>query len=79
MSTDGTLWQERRLEEILFSEADPLTKVQQIIHMGYDPEVADELVERHLAGGGASVYYETLEFQSEYDDSDISYDHDPEA
>jgi hypothetical protein len=49
MSERDVVWQERRLEEILFSNTDPVSKVQQIIRLGFDPEVADEIVERHQA------------------------------
>lgn len=60
--------QERRLEEVLFSTADPVSKVQQIIRLGFDPEVADELVERHQIGSQAPDYYETLAFDPEYEE-----------
>jgi hypothetical protein len=63
MSERNVLWQERRLEEILFSNTDPVSKVQQIIRLGFDPEVADEIVERHQLGSSqAPVYYERLDF-----------------
>jgi hypothetical protein len=62
MSERDAVWQERRLEEILFSNTDPVSKVQQIIRLGFDPEVADEIVERHQIGAQAPVYYETLDF-----------------
>lgn len=39
--------QERRLEEILSSRIDATSKVQLIIMLGFDPEVADEIVERY--------------------------------
>jgi hypothetical protein len=63
MSERDVVWQERRLEEILFSNTDPVSKVQQIIRLGFDPEVADEIVERHQLGANqAPVYYERLDF-----------------
>jgi hypothetical protein len=62
MSERDAIWQERRLEEILFSNTDPVSKVQQIIRLGFDPEVADEIVERHQIGTQAPVYYERLDF-----------------
>jgi hypothetical protein len=62
MSERDAVWQERRLEEILFSNTDPVSKVQQIIRLGFDPEVADEIVERHQIGTQAPVYYERLDF-----------------
>jgi L-lysine 2,3-aminomutase len=61
------IWQEQRLEEILFSGTDPVSKVQQIIRLGFDPEVADEIVERHQMGVQAPVYYERLDF-ADFDD-----------
>jgi hypothetical protein len=69
MSERDAIWQERRLEEILFSNTDPVSKVQQIIRLGFDPEVADEIVERHQIGTQAPVYYERLDF-AELDDDD---------
>ena len=62
MSERDIIWQERRLEEILFSNAKPVDKVQQIIRLGFDPEVADEIVERHQIGTQSPVYYERLDF-----------------
>lgn len=62
MSEKDVVWQERRLEEILFSNTDPVSKVQQIIRLGFDPEVADEIVERHQIGAHAPLYYERLDF-----------------
>ncbi len=69
MRERGVLWQERRLEEILFSNGDPTQKVQQIIRLGFDEEVASELVERHLIGSQMPAYYETLEFDPDYETS----------
>ena len=54
--------QERRLEEILFSNADPVNKSRQIIQLGFDPEIADEIVQKHQTGTDAPVYYERLDF-----------------
>jgi hypothetical protein len=68
MSERDAVWQERRLEEILFSNTDPVSKVQQIIRLGFDPEVADEIVERHQIGTQAPVYYERLDFADLDDD-----------
>jgi hypothetical protein len=62
MSERDVIWQERRLEEILFSNAAPEVKVQQIVRLGFDQEVADEIVERHQIGTQAPVYYERLDF-----------------
>ena len=69
MSSRNYLQQEQRLDEILFSNVDAITKVQQIIRLGFDAEVADEIVERHLIGTQAPVYYERLDF-AELDDDD---------
>jgi hypothetical protein len=68
MSERDAVWQEHRLEEILFSNTDPVSKVQQIIRLGFDPEVADEIVERHQIGTQAPVYYERLDFADLDDD-----------
>jgi hypothetical protein len=62
MSSRDYIHQEQRLDEILFSNIDPLSKVQHIINLGFDPEVADEIVERHQTGSRESVYYERLDF-----------------
>src|SRR5262249_39038593 len=62
MSEKDVVWQERRLEEILFSNTDPVSKVQQIIRLGFDPEVADAIVERNQIGEQAPLYYERLDF-----------------
>jgi hypothetical protein len=78
MSERDAVWQERRLEEILFSNTDPVSKVQQIIRLGFDPEVADEIVERHQLGTQAPVYYERLDF-AELDDEEPTQPLEPEA
>jgi hypothetical protein len=69
MSNRDAVWQERRLEEILFANADAATKVQQVMRLGFDEEIAEELVERHEIGSQMPVYYETLEFDAEYDEA----------
>lgn len=58
-------WNEKRLEDVLYSDTDPVSKVQQIIGMGYDEEVASEIVERYQIGQHAPVYYERLDFDDE--------------
>ncbi len=68
------IWQEQRLEEILFSGTDPVSKVQQIIRLGFDPEVADEIVERHQMGIQSPVYYERLDFAEFDDDEALEYE-----
>jgi hypothetical protein len=60
MSERDAAWQERRLEEILYSNADAASKAQQIIRLGFEAEVADELVERHQLADQTPIYYETL-------------------
>ena len=70
MNDRDMVWQERRLEEILFSNSDANSKVQQIIRLGFEPETADALVERHQLGMDAPVYYETLDFKADYEPSD---------
>ncbi len=69
------LWQERRLEEILYSSADPVTKVQHIIRLGFDPEAADQIVERHQVGlQTPMVYYERLDFE-DFDENKLDSEH----
>ena len=70
MSKRSLLRQEQRLDEILFSNSDPMRKSQQIIKLGFDPEVADEIVERHIIGRGP-VYYERLDFADMDDEPEI--------
>lgn len=72
MSDRDAVWQERRLEEILFSNTDPVSKVQQIIRLGFDPEVADEIVERHQIGTQSPVYYERLDFADLDDEPEVT-------
>lgn len=62
-------WQERRLEEILFSNGEATEKVHQIMRLGFDEEIANELVERNMSGSRMPVYYETLQFDAEYDEA----------
>lgn len=55
--------QEGRLKAILDAKnIDPAIKSQRIIRLGFDPEIADEIVERHQLGSRAPVYYESLNF-----------------
>ena len=69
MSDTDMAWQEHRLEEILFSNIDAVSKVQAIIKLGFDPEIADELVGRHQLGTQAPVYYESLFFPDDEDEA----------
>lgn len=58
-------WDEKRLEDVLYSDTDPVSKVQQIVDLGYDEEVASEIVERYQIGQHTPVYYERLDFEDE--------------
>lgn len=69
-----TAWQERRLEEILMSRTDPVTKVRHIMGLGFTEEAADEIVERYELGQRAPVYYERLEFEPQFDPDPQEYD-----
>ncbi|MBW4061991.1 hypothetical protein HJC99_05465 [Candidatus Saccharibacteria bacterium] len=73
MSEKDAMWQERRLEEILTSGVDAASKAQQIIRLGFEPEFADELVERSQLGAKAPMYYESLrpDELAMYDESPI--------
>lgn len=74
VSERDMVWQERRLEEILFSNTDAVSKVQQIVRLGFDPEVADELVERHQVGSQMPAYYETLDFDKDQGYPEAEYE-----
>lgn len=69
MNSRNYLQQEQRLYEILYSNIDWVSKVQNIIKLGFDEEVAEEIVEHHQAGSRAPVYYERLDF-ADLDDED---------
>lgn len=75
MKDRDMIWQERRLEEILFSNSDAISKVQQIIRLGFEPETADALVERHQLGMDAPVFYETMEYTADYEPSEHTKQH----
>lgn len=62
MSEQDMKHQEQRITEILFSNTTDANKVQSIINQGIDPEVADEIVTRHMEGARAPVYYERIGF-----------------
>lgn len=66
-AADENPWNQRRLEDVLYSDNDALTKVVQIMQLGYDEEVASEMVERYQVGQYAPVYYERLDFDQEED------------
>ncbi len=62
------LEQERKIEEVLLSQRDPVTKVQQIMKLGLEEEEANELVARYQIGQMTPVYYERLTFEDELED-----------
>jgi hypothetical protein len=76
MSESEQRLQERRLEEILNSKTDDTSKAQHIVRLGFDPEIADEIVERHQLGKRTPVYYESLDFADLDDDLEDEYDRD---
>lgn len=49
-----------KLERVLISSHDAITKVRQIMTLGFDQEVAEDIVERHQLGQQMPVYYERL-------------------
>ncbi len=76
MSEKNIKWQEQRLDEIMYSSASPEEKVRAIMRLGFDEEIATELVERHIMGSRTPLmsaqmpaYYETLAFDAEYEES----------
>ena len=71
MSDRDYTHQEQRLDEVLFSNIDALSKVQHIIKLGFDPEVADQIVERHQSGTRAPIYYERLDFADLDDEPEV--------
>jgi hypothetical protein len=76
MSERDALWQERRLEEILDSSIDAASKAQHIIRLGFEPEFADELVERKQLGRNVPMYYESLRPDeiAMYDETDTDHE-----
>ncbi|HEY6736268.1 MAG TPA: hypothetical protein VI322_00975 [Candidatus Saccharimonadia bacterium] len=56
--------QEGRLRAVLNDHhIDAATKAKQIMKLGFDPEIADEIVARHQLGNRTAVaYYESLNF-----------------
>ena|GEM_PF-1941303 len=68
MSDRDIAWQERRLDEVLYTDLDPVSKVQQIIRLGFSEDTANDLVERHQLGLQSPVYYERLDFIDTDDD-----------
>lgn len=74
MSQKDIAWQERRLEELLYTDLDPVSKVQQIMRLGFNEEAANELVERHQLGLQSPVYYERLDFVDDFEDDEPAGD-----
>lgn len=61
MNTYDERFHQQRLTEILEARnTDDVDKSQAIMKLGYDPEVADDLVARHHLGRHQPDYYETL-------------------
>lgn len=65
---DADLDQEKKVEEALLSDKDPVSKVRQMMKLGMDEEEANEVVARYQIGQAAPVYYERLEFDYDTDD-----------
>ena len=70
MSKNDIAWQEQRLDELLYADLDPVTKVQMIVDLGFSEETANSLVERHQLGLQNTVYYESLDFVDDDDERD---------
>jgi len=68
--SDRDAWQERRLDEVLYTDLDPVSKVQQIIRLGFSEDTANDLVERHQLGLNNMVYYERLDFIEDDDEEE---------
>jgi hypothetical protein len=64
-------WQERRLEEVLMSSIDPMSKVRQIMGLGFSEDMAEEVVTRYQSGQQAPVYYERLDFLEEVPEDNV--------
>lgn len=74
MSEHDIAWQERRLEELLYTDLDPVSKVQKIVRLGFSEEAANDLVERHQLGLQNTAYYETLDFvEGDEDDDELGF------
>lgn len=64
---DSEIWKEKKLEEVLLSDMDPVTKVKRITGLGFDEDDAEEVVRRYQVGQKMPVYYEQLEFEEDAD------------
>ena len=64
-------WQEQRLEELLYADLDPVSKVQRIVDLGFSEEMANGLVERQQLGLQNTVYYESLDFVDDDERDDL--------
>jgi hypothetical protein len=56
---------DRRVEDILYSNLDAVSKLRKIVDLGYEEEAASEMVEYYQLGQRAPVYYERLNFDSD--------------
>jgi hypothetical protein len=54
----------RKPEEILFSDIDPVSKVQQVIRLGFGSNVADKIVERHSIAQETPTHYDQMDFDN---------------
>jgi hypothetical protein len=52
----------KKLDEVLYADLDPISKVQRLIDLGLSEDEANDLVERHQLGLKNLVYYESLDF-----------------
>lgn len=60
MEIQNELFGRQAIDDILTRDEDPVTKVQQIVNLGFEEEVANGIVERYQVGQNAPVYYEQL-------------------
>jgi hypothetical protein len=51
---------QRRVDELLFADIEPVAKVRRIMRLGLDEDEATSLVSRQQSGQGVPVYYERL-------------------
>lgn len=70
MSDRDKMLQERRLDEVLNTDLDAVSKVQRVMRLGFTESAASRLVERHQLGLQMPVFYEHLDL---VDDDRYSY------
>ena len=56
---------DRRVEDILYSNLDAVSKLRKLVDMGFEEEAASEMVEHYQLGQRAPVYYERLNLDSD--------------